>query len=199
MRLGPRFCLYGDVKSSSGGDGIWSGGEDGHVGRGSLNWFHAHGVLWWQRVHSRHLRINSPQGSRRMAPPQSSPFPLWPLSLVIYRWDRSSTSFTPKYGIMLQTASDCFASLEDPTGRSGTEAEFCADTRETNGVKENTPNRVVRGGRSLAGIRRRNPTPKAEDSDAWCQQVISRLAPPDEWVFSFYTVLTYGINNKWCQ
>ena len=35
-----------------------------------------------------------------------------------------------------------------------------------------------------------------KDSDAWCQQVISRLAPPDERVFSFYTVLTYGINNK---
>ena len=29
----------------------------------------------------------------------------------------------------------------------------------------------------------------AEDSDAWCQQVISRLAPPDERVLSFYTVL----------
>ena len=27
---------------------------------------------------------------------------------------------------------------------------------------------------------------QAEDSDAWCQQVISRLAPPNEWVFSFY-------------
>ena len=40
---------------------------------------------------------------------------------------------------------------------------------------------------------------QAEDSDAWCQQVISRFAPPDEWVFSFYTVLTHGINNKWCQ
>ena len=37
---------------------------------------------------------------------------------------------------------------------------------------------------------------KSEDSDAWCQQVISRLAPQDERVFSFYTVLTYGINNK---
>ena len=52
--------------------------------------------------------------------------------------------------------------------------------------------RVMRGGRSLAGIsmiRRTNPTPKAEDPDAWCQQVISRLAPPDERVFSFNTVL----------
>ena len=28
-------------KSSPGGDGKWSGGEDGHVGRGSLNWLHA--------------------------------------------------------------------------------------------------------------------------------------------------------------
>ena len=30
---------------------------------------------------------------------------------------------------------------------------------------------------------------QAEDSDAWCEQVISQLAPPDERVFSFYTVL----------
>ena len=32
---------------------------------------------------------------------------------------------------------------------------------------------------------------QAEDSDAWCQQVISRLAPPNERVFSFYTVLLF--------
>ena len=50
-------------------------------------------------------------------------------------------------------------------------------------VKENTPSRVVRGRRSLAGTMRRNPTPNAEDSDAWCQLVISRLAPPYERVF----------------
>ena len=30
---------------------------------------------------------------------------------------------------------------------------------------------------------------QAEDSDAWCQQVISRLAPPNVRVFSFFTVL----------
>ena len=35
----------------------------------------------------------------------------------------------------------------------------------------------------------RNSTPNAEDSDAWCHQLIFRLAPPDEQVFSFYTVL----------
>ena len=52
----------------------------------------------------------------------------------------------------------------------------------TSFLKENTPSRVVRGGRSLAGNRRR-------DSDAWCLQVISRLPPPDERLFSFYTVL----------
>ena len=38
-------------------------------------------------------------------------------------------------------------------------------------MKENTPSRVVRGGRSLAGTRRRNPTPKAEvptpDASKW--------------------------------
>ena len=41
----------------------------------------------------------------------------------------------------------------------------------------------MRGGRSLAGIRQRYATQKAEDSDTWCQQVISRLTPPDERVF----------------
>ena len=53
-------------------------------------------------------------------------------------------------------------------------------------IKENTPSRVVRWGRSLAGVRRRIPTPDA-----------SKWSP--ERVFTFYTVLTYGINNKWCQ
>ena len=50
-------------------------------------------------------------------------------------------------------------------------------------LKENFPSWVVWRGRSLAGIRRKNPTPKAEDSDPWCQQVISRLAPPDDGCF----------------
>ena len=52
-----------------------------------------HGTLW---VHSRPARLISPQGSRRMAPPQSSPFPLWPMSLVINKFGQPSTSFTPK-------------------------------------------------------------------------------------------------------
>ena len=57
-----------------------------------------HGFLWWHRVHSRHPRIISPQCSRRMEPPQSSPFPLWLwlVSSVSYRSGQSSTSSTPK-------------------------------------------------------------------------------------------------------
>ena len=43
--------------------------------------------------------------------------------------------------------------------------------------------RVVRVGRSLAGIRHRNPPPSASDSSVWCQQVISLLAPPDSECF----------------
>ena len=89
-----------------------------------------HGVLLWHRVHSSHPRIISPQSSRSRAPPHSSPFPLWHLPLVIYRSGQSSTSFTPKYGIGLQSGRDYIASLEDPTGKSDTETGFCADTRQ---------------------------------------------------------------------
>ena len=43
---------------------------------------------------------------------------------------------------------------------------------------------------SLGGARREITCwHQAEDSDVWCQQVISRLAPPNEHVFSCYTVL----------
>ena len=42
---------------------------------------------------------------------------------------------------------------------------------------------MVRVGRSLAGIRRRNPPPLASDASAWCQQVISLPAPPDSGCF----------------
>ena len=38
-------------------------------------------------------------------------------------------------------------------------------------------------GRSLAGIRHRNPPPSASESSAWCQQVIFLLAPPDSGCF----------------
>ena len=93
-----------------------------------------HGALGWHRVHNRHPKISSPQGSRRMAPPQSSPCPLWSLSLVIYRSGQSSTSFTPKYKIGLQSVRDYIAFLEDPTSTNDTEAGFCADTQETNGT-----------------------------------------------------------------
>ena len=134
MRLGPRFRLHVNEKSSSGGEGD---GKWARVRMGTWAGAHwigplLHGALWWHRVHSRHPRLTSPQGSRRMAPPQFSPSPLWSLSLVIYRIGKPSTSFTPKYGIRLQSARDYIASLEDPTGKSDTETGFCADTRETN-------------------------------------------------------------------
>ena len=63
------------------------------------------------------------------------------------------------------------------------------------------PYTVLKGKHPESGGPRREITcwHEAEGSDAWCQQVISWLPPPDERVFSFYTVLTYGINNKWCQ
>ena len=93
-----------------------------------------HGVLWGRRVHSRHLKISSFQRRRRMVPPQSSPFPLWLLSLVIYRTGQYSTSFTPNYWIGLQSARGYSACLVDPTGTSNTEAEFCPDTHETHGT-----------------------------------------------------------------
>ena len=65
-----------------------------------------------------------------MAPPQSSRFPLWPLSLVIYRSCQFCTSSTLKYRIGLQGARDYIASLGD----LDTEAGFCADTQETYGT-----------------------------------------------------------------
>ena len=62
-----------------------------------------HGLLWWYWVHNCHLRKSSLQGNRRMAPPQASPDPLWPLSLVchllvwpvqcnVYTWSWHQTS-----------------------------------------------------------------------------------------------------------
>ena len=40
----------------------------------------------------------------------------------------------------------------------------------------------------LVGLKKKS-WHQVEESDAWCQKVISRLTPPDEYVFSFYTVL----------
>ena len=68
--------------SSSGGDGKWAG----IWGWAGARWIYTmwHCILWCKRVHSRHPRMSSPQVSRRMAPPQASPFPLWPLTLVYH-------------------------------------------------------------------------------------------------------------------
>ena len=76
------------------------------------------GSNWWHRVHSRHPRMVSPQSSRRMAPPQSvnlPPSPETSLIGVIYRSGQSSTLFTLKFGIWLQSG-------------------FSADTKETHGT-----------------------------------------------------------------
>ena len=78
MRFRSRYRLHGGVNSSSAGDGKQLGGED------VLIEFVPCDTASCGRKH--HPRTSSPQGSRRMAPPQSSPSPLWPLSLVIYRY-----------------------------------------------------------------------------------------------------------------
>ena len=120
MRMGPRFRLHGDVNFSSGGDGKWAGGEDGP----ELIEFAPCDMASCDGIEFTAATCGSPQGSRRMAPPQSSPLPLWHLSLVIYRSDHSSKSFTPKCGVGLQSARDYIASLMDPTGTSDTEVDF---------------------------------------------------------------------------
>ena len=70
------------VNSPTGGVWKWERGGDGaHLFCPIL-----HGILWQKQVHNRHLRISSPRGNRRMAPPQVFPYPLWPLSLVCPCW-----------------------------------------------------------------------------------------------------------------
>ena len=129
MGLGPRFRLHGDVNFSSAGDGKWAGGEDGQelIGLAPCDTASCDGI----EFHSCHMRISSPQDWRRMAPPpHSSLFPPRLLSLANYRSGQSITSFTPKYGIGLQSARDYIASLVAPTGTSDTEVGFCADIKE---------------------------------------------------------------------
>ena len=86
-----------------------------------------HCILWWMRVHNRHLRI-----SRRMVPPQASHcnFCLW---YAIYWHNQSSTSFTYETGLRLQSTRDTTAFLVDPSGTTSTE-KVCADTLETHGT-----------------------------------------------------------------
>ena len=43
-----------------------------------------YGILWWKRFHICPLRMISHRGNRWMAPPQASPYPMWPVSLVIH-------------------------------------------------------------------------------------------------------------------
>ena len=91
-----------------------------------------HVILWWKRVHSHHLRINSPRGKRKMAPPQASPYPLWrapwvchllvgPDQCIVYTcsWDQA------------REGRDTTAFLVDPTGiMTTTENGSCADALE---------------------------------------------------------------------
>ena len=63
---------------------------------------------------------------------------------------------------------------------------------------ENTARQVVWGGRPLVGIRQRDPTAIPEDLDAWLQQVISLLAPPDIWCFLF-TLYLYVLQQLNCH
>ena len=66
-----------------------------------------HSILQWKQVHNCQLRISSPQGNRRMAPPQASPYPLWPATglpsidlacqYVVYTWSWDWASESERY------------------------------------------------------------------------------------------------------
>ena len=88
-----------------------------------------HGLFWWKRIPNHHLRISSPQVSGWVAPPQASPFPLWPLTLTdlpltglansiqrLHFWVRSGSS-VPEIPLHL---------LWTPTGTTITEDGLCA-------------------------------------------------------------------------
>ena len=55
-----------------------------------------HGIWWRKRFHSYHLRISSPRGNRKIVPPQTFPYPLWPVSLVYHLlvWPVQYTIYT---------------------------------------------------------------------------------------------------------
>ena len=84
------------INSSSGGDGKWAGGEDGQERKRIYPTCMWHRILWWTRVDNRHLRISSPRDSRKMAPPQASPYSLWPLSFICHQlvWPVQYTVYT---------------------------------------------------------------------------------------------------------
>ena len=93
-----------------------------------------HGLFWWKRIPNHHMRISSPQGSGWVAPPQASPFPLWPLILTdlpltglassiqrLHLWVRSCPSVPEIPPHLLWT----------PTGTTITEDGLCANFRST--------------------------------------------------------------------
>ena len=81
MRLGPGFtCMEHDtpdtriVNPISGGHGKWAGGEDGQA---LIEFAPCYTALCDSSAFAnRPLRISSPQGNKRMAPPQASPDPM---------------------------------------------------------------------------------------------------------------------------
>ena len=87
-RLGPSGRLSGAWRSwCTNSNLLWRWWEiKGRWGWAGAHWvcLKRHGILWWKRVHNHYPRIISPLGIRRMAPPQASPYPLWPLPLACH-------------------------------------------------------------------------------------------------------------------
>ena len=66
-------------------------------------------------------------------------------------------------------------------------------------VLESTPNRIVRGGRSLAGIRQRDPMAKLEDSNAWLMPTSDLLTHTTRVGRFMLTSCLYGRKQINCQ
>ena len=108
MRLGLRFSLHGTWCSLCTNCKHYIRGWWGMSGRWRLagaRWICPtwHAILWWLRIHNRHLWISSPQCNRRMTPPTASFLPLrppalvchllvWPVQYIVYtwKWERAS-------------------------------------------------------------------------------------------------------------
>ena len=113
------------VNCTFGGDAKWAGDEDGQ----ELVQYAPCDTASCDDS-SRLLSLSSPQGYRRIAPPQATHCDLYHWS-VIYWSGLSSTPFTPLAEIMLQGARDTTAFLVDPAVTTTTENGVCADDRVT--------------------------------------------------------------------
>ena len=121
-RLKPRFHLYGTRCSWRMNCKVflwrwWEvSGRWGWTGAHKIGpiW---HGILWRKRVRNPHLGTSSPRGIRRMTPPQASPCPLWPMSLVCHLlvWPVPIHRVHLKLGSDFIRAREIIAFLVNPT------------------------------------------------------------------------------------